>query len=278
MLENTFCHMPGIGPKTERRLWSAGILSWANACARAGEVLPAQRAGAVARLAEESIERLAAEDARYFHDRLPPSEEWRLFPQFRHSVAYLDIETTGLGPPRDYITTIALYDGASVRYYVQGDNLADFAHDVGAYRLLVSYNGKGFDVPFIRSSLGIPMEQAQIDLRYVLHSLGYGGGLKGCERRLGLQRGELEGIDGYFAVLLWQDYVENRNDGALETLLAYNIQDTVNLETLMVQAYNMKVKGTAFAGQALPLPEPPSVPFRADMRTVSRIRNAYFAF
>jgi hypothetical protein len=276
MLENTFCHMPGVGTKTERRLWSAGILSWQAACERGAEVLSPVRADLVAHHSRESIERLADEDARYFHDRLPSNEQWRLFPQFRHAAAYLDIETTGLGPPRDYITTIALYDGTSVRHYIHGENLEDFGDDISDYRLVVTYNGKAFDVPFIRSCLGVLMDQAHIDLRYVLRSLGYGGGLKGCERQLGLQRGDLEGIDGYFAVLLWHDYLKNRNYGALETLLAYNVQDTVNLETLMVLAYNMKVKGTRFArSHGLPMPTQPENPFEADAQTVQRIRRQH---
>ena len=32
MLRSTFCHIPGIGPKTERQLWAAGLRSWPKAC------------------------------------------------------------------------------------------------------------------------------------------------------------------------------------------------------------------------------------------------------
>jgi uncharacterized protein YprB with RNaseH-like and TPR domain len=52
------------------------------------------------------------------------------------------------------------------------------------------YNGKTFDVPFIEKYFGIRMNHAHIDLRYVLKSLGYAGGLKRCEKALGLDRGE----------------------------------------------------------------------------------------
>lgn len=43
---------------------------------------------------------------------------------------------------------------------------------------------------------------------------------------------------GFFAVLLWQEFQQTGNIKALETLLVYNIEDVVNLETLMVLAYN----------------------------------------
>jgi len=118
------------------------------------------------------------------------------------------------------------------------------------------------------------MHHVHIDLRYLLKSLGYAGGLKGCERQLGLDRKELSGMDGYFAVLLWDDFIRQGNAKALETLLAYNVQDTVNLEILMVMAYNMKLQDTPFATTyQLPLPEPPEIPFRADLRTVERIKS-----
>jgi uncharacterized protein YprB with RNaseH-like and TPR domain len=276
MLRNTFCHIPGIGPKAEQRLWAEGVRSWRDACEDTRLPLSPARSDLVRHHAQQSLDRLAAGDARYFADGLPANLHWRLFPEFRHSVAYLDIETTGLGSAWDHITTIALYDGASVRTYVHGRNLDDFPGDVRDYRLLVTYNGKTFDAPFIERVFGIRLGQAHVDLRYVLHSLGYKGGLKGCERQLGLGRGDLDGVDGFFAVLLWQDYRRRHDPRALETLLAYNVRDTVGLETLMVMAYNMKVRGTAFADtHALPLPAVPESAFRPDVPTIERLRGEY---
>jgi uncharacterized protein YprB with RNaseH-like and TPR domain len=109
---------------------------------------------------------------------------------------------------------------------------------------------------------------------YVLRSLGYKGGLKGCERQLGLDRGELAGVDGFFAVLLWRDYQKNKNAKALETLLAYNIQDVVNLETLLTIAYNKKIVETPF-GQShyLARPAEPNLPFKADEETIRRLQR-----
>jgi hypothetical protein len=51
----------------------------------------------------------------------------------------------------------------------------------------------------------------------------------------------------------------------------------VNLEALMVLAYNMKVQGTAFADtHRLPAPRSPEVPFRPHAPTIESIRRRLF--
>ena len=63
-----------------------------------------------------------------------------------------------------------------------------------------------------------------------------------------------------------------RMEKALETLLAYNVTDTVNLETLMFTSYNIKLKETSFLRtHQLTVPELPQNPFMAGMKTVRRI-------
>jgi hypothetical protein len=107
------------------------------------------------------------------------------------------------------------------------------------------------------------------------NSLGFKGGLKGCERQLGLDRGDLKDIDGFFAVLLWGEYQRTGDQKALDTLLAYNIQDTINLETLIVTAYNMKLKETPFyESHCIEEPTLPGNPFIADLGTVDKIKNS----
>jgi len=277
MLRNTFIHAPGIGLRLEQRLWAAGITSWEALLAadnpRKLPLGPGKRK-AVDECIRRSVERLEAFDARYFSGLLPPGVVWRIFPEFRSSLAYLDIETTGSGGWDDHVTTISLYDGASIFTFIHGQNLHEFEEIIQRYRVVVTYNGKCFDLPFIENSLGIRMDQAHIDLRYVLQSLDCTGGLKACERKLGLDRGELEGVDGFFAVLLWDDYCRNGSPKALETLLAYNILDVVNLETLMVKAYNLKVHGTPFeSSHLLNMPVAPPLPFEPDPATIESIRQ-----
>jgi uncharacterized protein YprB with RNaseH-like and TPR domain len=275
MLEQTFCHIPGIGAKTEQGLWAAGIHHWRDVADH--PALSPRRAATIIQHISESSERLAARDVSFFAARLPSNQHWRLFPHFRDSVAYFDIETTGLNCPGDQITTIALYDGQAVRHYVYGENLQQFKHDIRDYDLLVSFNGKCFDVPFIESYFGMRLTTPHIDLRYVLAGLGYRGGLKQIEHMLGFDRGDLADIDGYFAVILWHDYMNKKNNAALNTLIAYNMLDAVNLEALMVQAYNLHLARTPFAESLyLPAPASPHIPFAADMATVTRLQRAYY--
>ena len=55
--------------------------------------------------------------------------------------------------------------------------------------------------------------------------------------------------------------------------MAYNIQDTVNLETLMVIAYDLKIEQTPFYENQIPETVLPEIPFAADIKTVERIKG-----
>lgn len=270
MLQQTFCHLPGVSPARERALWGAGIRHWADLETATVFGWQGQARGHLS----ESRQRLATGDSGYFGRQLPAREQWRLLPEFPDATAYLDIETTGLRRGVDVITTIALFDGRQVHTFVRGENLADFPAAIAGIRLLVTYNGKCFDVPFLEQSFGIRLEQAHVDLRYALHSLGFRGGLKGCERQLGIHRRELAGVDGYFAVRLWEDYCRSGNRQAREALLAYNVADTVHLATLAVHAYNGKIEALPeCSARPLALPPLPELPHVVDEATVLTLRQ-----
>ena len=249
MLTHTFVHVPGIGYRTEQHLWTLGVVNWdcalrdmpASVSARCRKCLPSA--------IEESRQALARHDACFFAERLAPSHQWRLYSTFGSRAAFLDIETTGLGDS-SIITTIAMYDGQAIRTYVRDQNLHEFPADVLQYQLLVTYNGKCFDIPFIeREFHGLRLNQPHIDLRYVLASLGYKGGLKGCERQLGIPRPDaLQEVDGFMAVRLWFEHTKG-DRRALPALLRYNIEDAVNLQWLMETAYNLAIS-------RLPVPLP----------------------
>ena len=90
-----------------------------------------------------------------------------------------------------------------------------------------------------------------------------------------MARGNLSDIDGFFAVLLWDEYQKTGDPKALDTLLAYNVQDTITLENLMVTAYNLKLKDTPFYETHL-IEEPtvPVNPYSVDLKTVDRVKNS----
>jgi uncharacterized protein len=273
MLRQTFLHVPGIGPKTEQRFWTAGVDDWNAFFDDASLKLSASKRAGIVDVLTESMRQLDRRDPGFFARRIPASQQWRLFSEFRGQTAYLDIETTGL-EANCTISTIAVYDGSTMVTYVQGQNLADFIGDIRRYKLLVTYNGKCFDVPVIERYFGITLDQAHIDLRYVLAGLGLKGGLKRCEAQLGMNRGDLEDIDGLFAVVLWKAYLRNGDEQALETLLAYNLQDAINLEPLMVTAFNLNLRQTPFDRRfRLAMPQPPTNPIHAHRRTIARYRN-----
>jgi uncharacterized protein YprB with RNaseH-like and TPR domain len=276
MLKNTFCHIPGIGVKSERKLWSKGILCWDDMLS-ADSIEVSKTSHFTLRMrVQESVENLENRNPNFFARSLQSADQWRIFPEFRDSIAYLDIETNGRAGIDSYITTIAMYDGKRLYHYVKDRNLGQFVNDIAKYNVVVTYNGKCFDVPVIESFFGIKMPHAHIDLRYVLKSLGCTGGLKGCEKKLGLDREDLDGVDGYFAVMLWNEFKRRRNEKALETLLAYNTLDAVNLETLLVLAFNMKLKETPFLDtHQLPVPSHFENPFKPHMGVVNDIRDHY---
>jgi len=275
MLQNTFIHIQSIGAITEQRLWESGIKDWGSI--KTGLPIPvsAGRKHFLLNGIEESWRHLDDGKPAYFSKLLPSNQCWRMFPEFRDSTVYLDIETTGLDRVYNEITTITLYDGQMVRTYVHGQNMDDFIEDIQQYKVIVTYNGKSFDVPFIESFFNIRLNQAQIDLRYILYSLGFRGGLKGVERQLGTDRGDLRDVDGFFAVLLWDEYLKTGDQNALDTLLAYNVKDTVTLENLMVTAYNVKLRETPFYDNLLIEDSiAPANPYRADLATIDRIKSS----
>jgi len=280
MLEHTFCHLPGIGAATEKKLWKAGVRSWDAARSGMAGVVSPVRAALAAPLLAESVAALAEGDGRWFQDRLPSEECWRLFPAFygpdcRGRVAYLDIETTGLNHG-DSITTACVWDGAELHAYVRGRNLDRLAEDLLGYGLLVSYNGRAFDVPFIEAEFDVRLPQAHLDLRSPLRQVGLTGGLKRIEKALGIGRGDVTGMDGYFAVLLWKEYQDSGDPRVLETLLAYNAADAANLERLAVHAVNALLAKTPFACDCtLPVPRTPDLGLTAHQSAVERVRRRF---
>lgn len=148
-------------------------------------------------------------------------------------ICYLDIETTGLSRERDDVTVVGVVDGdGAYRGYIRGRNLHLAAADLRVFDVLYTFNGETFDLPFLRR-LGflLPYHASHYDMRDVMRDLGYVGGQKAIENRLGFRRSSV-GINGAGAVRLWRAY-ESGDASALRALLRYNEDDCRNLAKLV---------------------------------------------
>lgn len=239
MLRQTFIHIPGIAHETEASLWKQGCNSWAHYL----EDLQRFKIGSAdkesfRRQVNSSIKALDEGRHQFFTRGLGLKESWRAFNDFRSSCVYLDIETDG-GQSGSSVTMVGLYDGTDFQCLVKGDNLENFRDIISNYSMIVTFFGSGFDLPMLQKRFpGLKFDQIHLDLCPTLRRVGMRGGLKKIEKELGIARGEdTDGLNGYDAILLWQRYQRNRDDRALEKLIAYNREDVVNLERLAEIAF-----------------------------------------
>jgi uncharacterized protein YprB with RNaseH-like and TPR domain/predicted nuclease with RNAse H fold len=247
MLERTFLHIPGVGRRTEHELWASGIQTWDDADRFE------KRFGRVSVRLQQKLDdfiprsRKAVEkkDARFFERLSQLGEAWRLFPEFARECVYLDIETTGLSTVFDSVTMVGLYDGRKYELFVDGDNLHELPQRLHKYSVMVTFNGAGFDLRFLKLAFpGIAFPPIHIDLRWLTRKLGMKGGLKAIEEELGLRRpAEIEELTGYDATVLWAKHLRG-DKGALASLIQYNTEDVVHLKAIMEVAYDRLSKQT----------------------------------
>ncbi len=249
MIRHTFSILNGIGSSRESRLWQEGVLTWEDFLsseAPAG-ISPDNKSLYDKKLAE-ATDRLLEGDASYFRHALARTEHWRLFDRFSENAVCLDIETNGLpAGAGGYITVVGLYDGSQYTSFVRGSGLsAEALSDaLSGCKCLVTFYGSVFDVPFMESTLkDFRLDSPHFDLCFSLRKLGIRGGLKRIEGRFGIKRsGDLDGMDGYGAVLLW-NRAKNGSKEALDQLVRYNREDTVNLWHIARETYGMLREST----------------------------------
>ena len=242
-LFNSFTFVKGIGVKAETKLRELGIRSWNDVVLKkCPDLFPKQMWYALWNGVNSAMEALKSLDISQLTTLIPKTQHWKLIPNFLDHIAYLDIETTGLSPHYSHITTIAVYDGKKVHDFVRGDNLHDFHDFISKFPAITTFYGKSFDIPFIKHEMGINFNQIHFDVCFLLRRLQIKGGLKKIERRFGISRGALGDLDGYTAVLLWKKFKHTRKKEYLDTLLAYNNEDVINLEFLLYKAYNLLIE------------------------------------
>jgi uncharacterized protein YprB with RNaseH-like and TPR domain len=276
VLKQTFAHLPKIGLKKERQLRAVGISDWSLLRENAADVLGPKLRDDVLEALDSGQAALDDRNSYYFYKTLPRELLWRMVPDFEDEIAYLDIETTGAYlPPRGHTTSITFYYQGRVYQEVDPEAKQDLVLDIaGSAKLLVTFFGEVFDVPFLRKEFGLPLEIAQLDLCFWLRRLGYRGGLKQIEKQFPDVFPRSRPLDGWDAVRLWQAHRRGM-EGALETLLTYNAEDTVVLEGLLVHAFNMEVeRNSDWAECPLALRPLPQLATRVDDTVYSWLRGS----
>lgn len=246
MLTASFCCFRGISPEAEGRLWREGFLCWADVLRTAPRCLSPARTAALRRDIEVATIAREAGLLGYFIARFPPAHRIRLLSEAGAHVVFLDIETTGLGRTAS-ITTLAICRPDGCRVYVAEQDLPLALADLGAARMVVTYNGARFDLPIIERHFSFGLPLPHLDLCPVLHAHGYRGGLKACEQLLGGARGTHAVQDGAEAVTLWERWMTTRDGQALTRLVLYNARDACSLQRLARHAYLASLSAYPFA-------------------------------
>lgn len=170
-------------------------------------------------------------------------------------VGIFDIETTGLAPNNCQAIMGALLTrvdgGVRVRQYFteeegeEAELLSIYKKALDEVDVLVSYNGDGFDFPFLRKRLSLHMlddsfdKVLSLDLFSVLHKYSK---LREVipnlrqvtvEEYMGLRDSREDTIDGGKSVQIFFRYLESKSKELMEIMLLHNRDDVLQLQRLL---------------------------------------------
>lgn len=198
------------------------------------------------------VDRELPGDRRHGHWQLAG---WRAAPapfiELPERVVYVDTETTGLAGGTGtvaFMVGVAQADERSVRlrqwlitaFAGERRMLAEVGQALAEAEMIVTYNGKAFDLPLLRSRARLLQceefaEPEHCDLLHPVRSL-FGRVWPDCrlstveQLLLGVQRqGDLPGA---LAPQAWKDYLAGLREHALEKVAAHNAQDLLSLVVL----------------------------------------------
>ena len=166
-------------------------------------------------------------------------------------VIFLDLETTGLGSsPLFLIGTMLCRDGQlAVRQFFARDYseerpaLSLFLAEAADKKLLVSFNGKSFDLPYVRvraaaTRLPCTLETPHLDLLHVSRRI-WKGRLADCKlqtlERFVCGRMRSSDIPGWRIPQAYHDYVRTGNAWQMVDCLEHNMLDLITLAELMTK-------------------------------------------
>ncbi len=243
--------LPGIGPARERTLRQQGCRSIEDLTGHAKWRKPANE---FLRLVEsKDVSALQLQLRRSLPKSHPLSHYLAGFCR-NEDFAIIDIETMGLfGRPIILVGAANVAKkGIRTRQFLVRDvseeacALCEFVSNLKSDSVFVSFNGRCFDVPFIRERLsfyGLGLEQVFENPHFdVLHFTrrALGSKLANCrletvEKYLGIQRGI--NIPGALVPEFYDTYQRSGNVGPLVAIVEHNKQDLVTLAQLFCSLY-----------------------------------------
>jgi hypothetical protein len=172
-----------------------------------------------------------------------------------NKVIYLDIETTGLEPARDKITTVAVLEGETCHHFTRDKNLRDLVPylEARAAKVICTFNGTKFDLPFIEHEFGITILHATID-GYLLSSerLYLPGGLKKLRTGFGWPSLE-EQNTGVDAIWLWHMWIRENDPMYRDAMREYCADDVFSLRFVLAHLFNLWASGRGVEHVSIPL-------------------------
>jgi len=225
ILEQTLCHLNGISPSSEISLRRQGFWSAQQLIIYANNLFTPSHAERL----RSSFERWTVAKKLGLVDilvnSLPVGHRVRALADYYEEALFLDIETTGL-QRNALVTCIATFQAGKAKSFVRGKNFNDFLYEWTRAKIVVTFNGKRFDIPLLQREFNFTTLPAQIDLMDEARHYGYKGGLKSIEHQINFQRDNNDCSNGLTAIQLWENYQKNNDATALQTLLQYNTDDT----------------------------------------------------
>lgn len=187
---------------------------------------------------------------REFDEKIYIPDNLKEYSRNRRMV-FFDIETLGLNPQFYPVILIGMSYEENGVYTVEQffaedileeeNILSQFKSKIKASDILVTYNGKNFDVPYINKRMeryGMDYSLNQEHLDVICHvrpnkkKLGLEScSLKSVERYLKLNREDT--IDGAESIILYNRYVKSREEEIKQKIMLHNFEDVYNLPGIL---------------------------------------------
>ena len=168
------------------------------------------------------------------------------------SLRFFDLETTGLSGGTGTLAFLAAIGrpsegGLSVTQVFLADYpgeplfISAILEALGADAVLVTYNGKSFDLPLLRTrcvmnGLAPPPETRHLDLLHVSRRLWrsvHGGASLGLLEEAVLRKDRGPDVPGSLIPALWFAYLSRGEEGRMDLVMSHNASDVATLASLL---------------------------------------------